>query len=313
MHSLEEEWRTLSGAGAAQVTTTGVSAPGREVFSVHAELLASLYVSVALITTGVGILIRNQLTRVGPVVLMLAVFLAGALCYVPAIRARARGTSVTVVADYLLLLGALLVSADLGYAESQFHWLGDHWSRHLLILAILHALAAYALGSRLVLSVALTSLAGWFGLERGPVSLPIWELATPELGWRALLCAGTVLVWRAIDQHKNSARFRAVFDHFAANLAFWGTVSWCSDPQLRFLGLVGLLVLAGLAIRTGLRSGGESFVVYGVGYAALGIAIVIGHFLPLASLAGAVWALIIVLTAAALLRYLHDRLKEMSP
>src|SRR5262249_30641471 len=179
----------------------------RTVFSLHQELRAALYAAVLLVVTGVGILVKENLERIGPLTLILALALAGAACYLPAMRARRRGTPRSAAAEYLLLLGALLVSADLGYAESQFHWFGANWSRHLLILAVLHAFTAYTLDSRLVLPVALTSLAGWFGIERGPGGIGVWQIGTAALSLRALFCAAVIFSWRMIDQRSNGGRF----------------------------------------------------------------------------------------------------------
>ena len=217
MHSLEAELRELSAGGALEKAAAAgaIALERRTVFSLFEELRAALYAAVALVITGVGILVKEHLDRIGPLTLILALALAAVACYVPAIRTRSRGTARSTAADYLLLLGALFVSADLGYVESQFHWLGANWSRHLLILTALHAYTAYVLDSRLVLSVALATLAGWFGIERGPGTLTAWHYATPGLGVRALLCAGVMLVWRAIDQRMNAARFRDLFEHFA--------------------------------------------------------------------------------------------------
>jgi hypothetical protein len=315
MHSLEEELSELRAAGAIDdaTATRAMALERRTIFSVFDELRVALYTAVALVVTGVGILIKDHLDRIGPLTLMFVLALAGGTCYVPAIREKLRGAAYSSVADYLLLLGALLTSADLGYAETQFHWFGANWSRHLLILTAVHAFAAYALESRLVLSVALTSLAGWFGIERGPGSITSWHFATPALGLRAILCAAVMLGWRAIDQHMNAARFREVFEHFAANLAFWGVLGWCSDAEVRVVGVMALLALAWVAVRAALRSGTELFAVYGVGYTALGLSIVVGKITTVASLSGATMVLIIVLTAAAVLRHLHDRLKDVRP
>ena len=71
--------------------------------------------------TGVGILVKDHLDRIGPLTLILALAIAGAACYGPAIRAKSRVGGQSTVTDYLLLLGALIISADVGYAESQFH------------------------------------------------------------------------------------------------------------------------------------------------------------------------------------------------
>ena len=171
-HSLEEELRELRPVGALdEAAAAREIAERRTSFSLFDELRAALYAAVALIVTGVGILVKEHLDRIGPLTLIFGLALAAAACYVPAIRAKFQGETRSTAADYILLLGALLVSADLGYTESQFHWLGANWSRHLLILTAIHAFTAYALDSRLVLSVALTTLAGWFGIERGPGSI----------------------------------------------------------------------------------------------------------------------------------------------
>ena len=311
MHSLEQELRELGASGALDeaAAAQAIALERRTLFSVFDELRAALYAAVALVIAGVGILVKERLDRIGPLTLIFALAIGGAACYLPAIRARSRATGPSVVTDYVLLLGALLVSADVGYAESQFHWLGANWSRHLLLLTAFHAFTAYALRSRLVLSVALTSLAGWFGIERGAGNLSPWQFATPELGLRALLCSTVMLAWRAIDQRANAGRFREVFEHFAANLAFWGAVGWCSNAHMRVVGVVTLLLLAAVAIHKALRSGAESFAVYGVGYTALGLSVVVAQVTDL-TLFGATLVLVIVLTAAAALRRLHDVLKE---
>jgi hypothetical protein len=311
MHSLEEELHQLRSTSAVDdaATAHAIALERRALFSVFDELRAALYAAVALVITGVGILLKEHLDRIGPVTLIFALAIGGAACYVPAIRAKSRGNDQSTVTDYLLLLGALIVSADVGYAESQFHWLGANWSRHLLLLTAFHAFTAYALRSRLVLSVALTSLAGWFGIERGPGNLSPWHFATPELGLRALLCSASILAWREIDRRSHAARFREVFEHFAANLAFWGAVGWCSNAQMRIIGVVTLLLLAAITVRRALRLGAESFAVYGVGYTALGLSLVVAQVTDL-TLLGATLVLVIVLTAAAVLRRLHDVLKE---
>ncbi|MBV9175325.1 MAG: DUF2157 domain-containing protein [Chloroflexi bacterium] len=311
MHSLEDELRELRSTGNLDEVTTAqaIALERRSVFSVYGELRAALYAAVALVVTGVGILVREHLDHIGRLTLIFVLALAAAACYVPALRARLRRTGHSTGGEYLLLLGALIVSADLGYAESHFHWLGANWSRHLLILAAFHAFTAYALESRLVLSVALTSLAGWFGIERGTGNFSPWHFATPELGLRALLCAAVILMWRAIDQRTNAARFREVLEHFSANLAFWGAVGWSSNAHMRLVGVVTLLSLGVIAVLKALRSREESFAVYGVGYTTLGLCLVIGQMTDLTSF-GAALVLAIVLVAAAVLRRLHDVLKE---
>src|SRR5438067_8176156 len=99
MLSLEDEL-AATGAGPA-----ALAAERREVFSLFGELRAASYIAVALVTTGAGLWIKHNADRLGPVTILAALLLAAAACYAFALRRRER----SIVAAYILLLGALLV------------------------------------------------------------------------------------------------------------------------------------------------------------------------------------------------------------
>ena len=206
MLSLESEYRELHAAGAIDdaVASRGIAAETGTAFSVAEELRAVIYGAVAAIMAGIGIILKTNLQRIGPMSLLIGVAVAAAGCYAPAIRAQLRHATRSTAADYLLLLGALLVSADLGYAESQFHWLGPHWSLHLLILFAVHAATAYAVDSRLVLSLSLTSLAAWFGIEGNVFKIVQEGNALTQSGVRTLVCAGVIYAWRCWPPHRSA-------------------------------------------------------------------------------------------------------------
>jgi len=248
--SFEDE---LAGLGADPAR---LAAERREVFSLFGELRAASYLAVALVTTGAGIWIKNNSDRIGPVAILGALLVAAAGCYAFALRHRER----TIVGDYVLLLGALLVSAAVGYAESQFHLLGPNWSRHLLLLALFHIATAYLTDSRLVLSAGLAALAGWFGAEFRAFDSGV------NFGTRALACAATVAVFRLANRHK---AFDATYEHFAANLAFFGALAWAFDENMRWFGVLAALALAALVVWRGLRGGGEAMVIYAIVYATI--------------------------------------------
>jgi hypothetical protein len=213
--------------------------------------------------------------------------------------------------DYILLLGALLVSADVAFAESQFQLLGDRWSLYLILLACVHAVTAYALDSRLVLSVALASLAGWFGIEQqlGDVFAQYRSWVT---GGRALLCATLILGWRvANDRSRDKPHFNAVFEQYAINLGFWGGLTWCSSDALWWLGAAVVAALATVSIRKGLRTASETFVAYGVVYSAIGICIITARLLGGILLTSLV-VLLCIIGVAMLLWKFHNQLRNQS-
>jgi hypothetical protein len=312
VHTLEPELRALHAAGAIDDATAAraLARDRREVFSLHYELRATLYAGVLLVMAGVGIILARNLERIGPLTVVLAIALAAVACAVPAVRAKAAGRALTVAGDYLLLLAALLVSADLVYAERQFTLLGPLWSWHLLLLAVVHAALAYAFASPLVLAASLTALAGWFGV--GGTFGDVWHFteSTPALGARALLCAAVIATWRYADRRtRPDTPFSDVFDHFAANLAFWGAIAWCSEWPWLAAGLPLLAALAYASVRRGLDTGREAFLVYGVVYAAIGLCAAVVPWID-GTKASLGFVLIVVCVAAAALWQLRRRLRE---
>jgi hypothetical protein len=272
-----------------------------------------LYLGVLLVMGGVGIVLARNLDRIGPIGVVLGVALAAVACAIPAIRARRTGGTLGTAAEYLLLLAALLLSADLAYAERQFVLLGPSWSWHLLLLAVVHAAIAYTFASPVVLAAALAALASWFGLGGTLGDVLHLSHSTPELGGRALVCAVIIVAWRQVDRRLRPAtRFTDVFDHFGANLAFWGAIAWCVDWPWLAAGLPLLAALAWASIRRGMDTGRESFLVYGVVYGAMGLGVAItphvyGFTLRL------VFLLVLVCAAAATLWGLRRRLQEAAP
>jgi Predicted membrane protein (DUF2157) len=271
MHSLEMECQELEKAGviAEPVAAQAAALERGTIFSVFEELRFALYAAVAAITAGIGLLVKDNLDRIGPITLIAVLALASAACYAAALRHGQRKER-SIGGDYVLLLGALIVSADLGYAESQFHWLGTEWQWYLLILAAFHGTTAYGLRSRLVLCTSIAALAAWFGIEGRAATLFNVGGSAARLGTHAIVCAGTLLVWRAANRRLGGPdSFESVFENFAANIGFWGALALCLTPGARLLGLVLLAALAAASIFKALRGGEEIFAVYGTAYVAL--------------------------------------------
>lgn len=315
MHSLEPEIRQLRAEGQLEDDTAAraIALERGTVFSVFAELRLLMYAGVSLVTGGVGLLLARNLERIGPLAIVLGLAAAAGLCAVPALRARMRGEPLSTAADYLLLLAVLLLSADLGYAEHEFSLLGPLWSRHLLILAVAHAIVAYAFRSSLVLGASLSALVGWFGLADTVARVPFIDLPSSRIAGRALVCAAVIAAWRLAEAFRDrESEFLAVFDHFAINLAFWGALAWCNVDAWSLAGLLLVVVLAGVAITLALRTGREAFLVYGVVYAAFGVCLtVVPHLGGDRTSAG--FVLLVVCAAAAALWTLRQQLRERRP
>jgi hypothetical protein len=234
-----------------------------------------------LLATAAGLVLKNNLDRIGPLALAVMIGIAAAGCYAFVWWRRARAS---VVHDYVLLLGALLISADVAFIESQFHLLGDAWHRHFLILAIVHGAAAYLFGSRLVLSLSIVAVAAWLGVRQTPFG------NETEYAIRAFACAALLLMWRALhlgtpasppaEQAASRRRprpdFAPTLEHFAANIAFAGAIALMFEEPTRIAGCLLALFIAGIVIAWGVRTKREIFVLYAFLYAVLAVDVFVG-------------------------------------
>jgi len=278
MFSVAREIQSLRDEGAitAEAAAPLIAHEKRQIVSLYAELRFLTWAGVMLIVTGVGVLVKNHLDEIGPLAIAVAITLGAAGCYAWAIYKRGRTASL--VDDYILLLAALLLSADLGYIEHTWHLLGANWKEHLLILAVIHGVTAYAFGSRLVLSVSIASLAAYLGVQRSLDT--IWG-SSRDTAIRGFVCAAIVIAWRLLDaRFRKSRTFAPVFDHYAANLAFWSSLILSADNDLRLLGCAIAVALAAASAIYGVKTHSEMFVIYACVYGVIALDIAVVNLVP---------------------------------
>jgi len=203
----------------------------RDLVSVRFELRALLYAGVLLAVSGVGLFLKENQDRIGPVAVasLLAAAAAGCLLFVlhrsPPFTWNASGES-HVAVDYLLLLAVLLFGSDLAYVESRFRFLGADWAYHLLVVSVIAFAAAYRFDSRVVLSLGLSSFAAWRGLS---TRLPLESLfggRQGEVRANALACGLLFLTGAFVSvRAKRKAHFEPVFTVFGWLLLFGGLLS----------------------------------------------------------------------------------------
>ncbi|HUJ14097.1 MAG TPA: DUF2157 domain-containing protein [Thermoanaerobaculia bacterium] len=238
------------------------AAQRRDIVPIGMELRALAWIGVMLIATGVGIFVRKHFEEIGPLTIAIVLAALAIACFVwVSLKSRAP------LDDYVVLLGALIVSADVAFVETQWHLLGGEWQRHLLLLALLHAATAYWFDSRAVLSLSIAALAGWFGVEKR-------ELfdAQVQFAIRAFACSAALVVWRLVNR---VAAFKPIFDQFAMNIAFWGALILTADEDMKFAGLLVTVALAAAALRLAFAQRRELFLMYAFVYTIIAINIVV--------------------------------------
>jgi hypothetical protein len=225
----------------------------RRLVSVRFEIRALLYAGVLLLTSGVGLLVKEHRQDIGPWAIAGGIALAAVACLVWVIRKAAPFSwgevpSPNVAFDYVLLLGLLLFASDLAYVEVEFTLLGPKWPHHLLVVGVVYLLGAYLWDSRTILGLALATLAAWRGVS---ISLIPGSLGAGDTGnlRASAIVLGTLYVTAAAlsVRLERKAHFEEVFANAGLLLLLGGLVSGVLGSELNWaVWLAALLVVAGL-------------------------------------------------------------------
>ena len=241
-----------------------------ELVSVRSELRVLHYGGVLAVMAGVGLLVRQNLDRIGPVAIAVFLWTAAVLALVWAARHAPPFTwdespSAHLAFDYILLLGVLLTGAALAYVEVQFTPLGAQWRHHLLLVGLFAAAAAVRGDSRVVAALALTTLAAWRGVSASPLERAFWR-ADEEAALRAnalLTGLAFVVLGRVLVRFGRKAHFEPVATYLGWLLVLGallsGITSGGTETAFR---LVSFAVGAGLAA---IAYRGARFPLFGMG------------------------------------------------
>jgi hypothetical protein len=168
----------------------------------------------------------------------------------------------------VLYLGGLIWSVELAYIETRFHMISGQWDLYLLATAGLFFFLAYRFDNRFVLSLALSSLAGWFGL-----TISHWPTHQDEVYRQYAILyslivggAGAALQRRGLKPH-----FLGTYLNIAANVLFWALLSGVLNRDGYFGWLLFLLAGCGASLAWGIARRQFSFVAYAVVYGYVGI------------------------------------------
>jgi hypothetical protein len=250
----------------------------RQLVSVRLELSVLLYAGVLILTSGVGLLVKEHQREIGPVAVAIGVGLAAAVCLAWVIRKAAPFSwgevqSPNVAFDYILLLGLLLFATDLAYVEVQFTVLGPNWTHHLLVVGVIYFVAAYLWDSRTLLGLALTTLAAWRGVSLSLVRGSLWTADAGRLRWNAV-ALGMLYIGAATlsVRLKRKTHFEEVFASAGLLLLLGALVSGVLDDRSAWgLWLATLLPVATLVMWLSFGLGRSLYFVLGVAAAYIGL------------------------------------------
>jgi len=245
----------------------------REQVSLFLELNILLYAGVLAFVAGLGWTVSTWSQQLGDllVVAVLSTLLADCFWYC---FSRAPGWSFaetpapTAIFDYVLYLGSLVWGIELAYLENRFHVLSGQWNFHLLATAAFFFFLAYRFDNRCVLSLALSSLAGWFGLT---ISHLPFHQDTAYRRFALLYCllvgiGGVLLKQRSLKPH-----FFGTYLNIVANVLFWALLSGVFNRRGYGIWFLALLIACAGSLAWGLKRREFVFVAYSAVYGYVGV------------------------------------------
>ena len=175
--------------------------------------------------------------------------------------------SPSMIFDYVLYFACLVLSATLGFIETRFV-IFQGWTTHLLIASVVFGLLAYRFDNRFVLSLAISTMAGYLGLK-----LDLFDRVETDILRLIALAFGTALIALGVWLHRQAIKphFLETYIHIGANVIMMATASGVLEPSTGWLYLAALLSLSAAAIYLGVRFDRFAFVAYGTLYGYAGV------------------------------------------
>lgn len=267
-----EQWREQGAITPEQHSQLAGLCRG-EPLSIFLELNILLYAGVLAFIAGLGWTVSTWSEQLGDVVILSVLSAILVVCFWYCFsRAPAWSLGQTrapnAVFDYVLYLGGLVWCVELAYLETRLHLLSGQWDFYLLATAVFFFFLAYRFDNRFVLSLALSSLAGWFGL-----TISHWpshqDSAYRQYAIVYCLVVGVGAV--LLERRGVKAHFFGTYLNVVANVLFWAVLSGVFKREGYETWLLALVLACCASLAWGLERRQFVFVAYAAVYGYVGV------------------------------------------
>jgi hypothetical protein len=208
------------------------SAESTKFFSIHWELRTVLYLGVLLLAGGLGILIYKNIDSIGHQVILAAIALLCAGCFIYCERKKLpfslnRVQSPNALFDYILLLGCLLLLTFITYLQVQYNAFGEKYGLATFIPMVILFFCAYYFDHLGVLTMAIANLATWMGLAVTPLKIfRANNFADAQIIFAGLLLGVLIALMAHFSTVKKiKAHFCFTYLNFGMNILFISTLA----------------------------------------------------------------------------------------
>jgi hypothetical protein len=213
------------------------------IFSLNAELKLFLYLSVLLFTSGIGILIYENIDKIGHIAILSLLLMVIAVCFYYCFKNskgfhKSETSFEHPVLEYLVLAGNILTCIFIGYLQFQYKPFGEHYGLATLVPTIISFFCAYYFDNKSVLTIGVTGLAAYVGLSVAPQDLlnnnDFYE--SQNLSYSAVILGVLLILWTIYSNRISlKTHFNLIFLTFAlhiisiaaiSNLINYDTLTW---------------------------------------------------------------------------------------
>lgn len=195
------------------------------IFSLHAELKMLLYLSVLAFTSGIGILIYDNIDTIGHIAILSLLLIAIVICFYYCFKnSKGFQKSETVfenpVLEYLVLAANILTCIFIGYLQFQYQPFGTHYGLATLIPTIVSFFCAYYFDHKGVLTIAITGLGAYVGFSVTPQNLLSNDFyLNQSLSYSAIMLGVLLILWTIYSDRINlKTHFKLIYLTFALHI-----------------------------------------------------------------------------------------------
>lgn len=203
------------------------------IFSLNAELKFFLYLSVLLFTSGIGVLIYNNIDTIGHIAILSILLIVIGVCFYFCFKnskgfQKSEVTFEHPVLEYLVLAASILTCIFIGYLQFQYKSFGTHYGLATLIPTLVSFFCAYYFDNKSVLTIAITGLAAYVGLSVTPQDLLNNNnfYSDQSLSYSAIMLGVLLVLWTIYSSRiQLKTHFNLIFLTFALHIISIASIS----------------------------------------------------------------------------------------
>lgn len=225
------------------------------IFSLNVELKLLLSIAVLMFTSGIGILIYDNIDSIGHIALLSILFAITCGCFYYCFKnskgfQKTETTFESPFLEYLVLIANILTCIFIGYLQFQYEAFGTHYGLATLVPTIVSFFCAYYFDNKSVLTISVTGLAAYIGLSVTPQDIFNDSnnfYANQSLSYSAIGLGVLLIVWTIYSFKINlKTHFALVYLTFALHIISVTSISnMVGDEMIWFL---FALILAGSSV-----------------------------------------------------------------